>query len=412
MMISDALEALIVGNADFEEVEKTRDVFCPFEAVGMVRQEIRHAHFLAHCLDPQRPHGFGSECLRALMRSAAREQQYGSGSETETAGSLSPLDVHLMDFERTQVRREWRSIDLLLVVHEEKLIVAIELKIDAGEHSGQLGRYRDVVMEEWPVAAGWRHMFLFLTKYGDDASGDNGHHWLALRLSSVASELENIVRKQIGMPEARSLLASYIAMLRRHHLTDERLEEIAARLWSQHREALEFLMDRRPDAADGVYGRLREQRDEIAVLMSEMSGLKIVTEDSPRSSTRFAILSWDSLPDFLTAKRWTPSNRIMLIELAQSGDKRSVSMRFVLGPGDTETRRQYHRALSDAGVQLGSRREITGSWTRLAGVNLAKLTESEEGDVEATVARALTTISEYARKTITAYDRALDTLRK
>ena len=82
----EALEGLVVGNADFEEVERLQDVFCPFEAIGMVRQEIRHAHYLAHCLDPQRPHGFGAECLRALMRSAAAAQRVAHSQE----GLVSP----------------------------------------------------------------------------------------------------------------------------------------------------------------------------------------------------------------------------------------------------------------------------------------------------------------------------------
>jgi hypothetical protein len=37
----------------------------------MERQEIRHGHFLCYLLNPSRPHGFGTECLRAFMWAAA-----------------------------------------------------------------------------------------------------------------------------------------------------------------------------------------------------------------------------------------------------------------------------------------------------------------------------------------------------
>ena len=126
-MIIENLEALFVANPDFDALEKAQDVFCPFEAIGMIRQEVRHGYFLAYCLDPQRPHGFGAECLRALMRTAAyahRALPLGEFGDSK----ISPLDVHLMDFERAQIRREWQRIDLLGIINEEKLVVAIELK--------------------------------------------------------------------------------------------------------------------------------------------------------------------------------------------------------------------------------------------------------------------------------------------
>ena len=59
------IEKLVLGDgaADFKKLENMVDVFCPFEAIGMVRQEIRHSNFLAYILDPNRPHEFGSSFL-------------------------------------------------------------------------------------------------------------------------------------------------------------------------------------------------------------------------------------------------------------------------------------------------------------------------------------------------------------
>ena len=72
-----ALARLFIGNDDFEEIERAFDRFCPFEAVGMVGQEVRHGHFLSYVLDPQRPYGFGAACLQALMK-VATEAVVGS----------------------------------------------------------------------------------------------------------------------------------------------------------------------------------------------------------------------------------------------------------------------------------------------------------------------------------------------
>lgn len=402
----DALEALVVGNADFESVERLQDVFCPFEAIGMVRQEIRHAHYLAHCLDPQRPHGFGAECLRALMKSAAAAKRATEHGSTE--GSISPLSVHLMNLDKAQVRREWRNIDLLVVIDDEKLVVAIELKVDAGEHSGQLGRYRTVVSEQWPSGHGWRHLFLFLTKEGDETS-DDGFDWLPVTLDALARELDDVVRKQLGSLEARALLAAYLSMLRRHHLIDEHLEELAGRLWSQHKEALEFLMDRRPDAGEGLSGMLFDGRAEIAERMSRACDLTIVPDDGSARLMRFAVRDWDSLPDFQTASGWTSSNRLVLIEIQRSSDRRALRMRFVLGPGQSRVRQSYYDALQVAGVPTSNRREITGRFTRLAAESLARDMD-DSGDANEVFEQVVQKIEDYVGRLAPKYNAAFQAL--
>lgn len=411
MTTAVALEALVVGNPDFEEVERSRGVFCPFEAIGMVRQEIRHAHFLQYCLDPQRPHGFGTEPLRAIMRAAAiAQREYG---EDGASGFLTPLGVHVMDFEAAEVRREWRKIDLLAVIREEKLVVVIELKIDAGEHSGQLGRYRDRVTAQWPASEGWRHLFLFLTRDGDEPSED-GIGWLPLSLDAVAREFDAIVRKQVGAPEARATLTAWLAMLRRHFLTDQDLVDLASRLWSQHREALDFLMEHRPDTGDGIAGRLLERQDEISHRLAQACGLTIQIDSATPRMIRFAVAEWDGLPDFRTAAGWTSSERLILLELWRNAGGNG-GIRFVLGPGAPGTRQRYFDALKAAGIPLSARKEITNRFTRLGSQSLPagvdELADSSD-QVEQAVDRIIDKVVAYGAERIPAFDRALATLRE
>ncbi|WP_426231076.1 PD-(D/E)XK nuclease family protein [Pararhizobium sp. DWP3-4] len=109
-------------------MEKSLDIFCPFEAVGMVSAEIRHSNFLSYILNPNRPHGFRGAILRTFLMSATR-----IGHEQGLSAGFTPLDLHLLDIEVVEVRREWRNIDLLLIVPGAKLVVAIELKIGASQ---------------------------------------------------------------------------------------------------------------------------------------------------------------------------------------------------------------------------------------------------------------------------------------
>ncbi|HEU5368889.1 MAG TPA: PD-(D/E)XK nuclease family protein [Ktedonobacterales bacterium] len=62
-----ALEALVVDNPDLERLEALLERFNIFEAIGAVRQEVRHSDFLAFLLTPQQNHGLGDAFLKRLI---------------------------------------------------------------------------------------------------------------------------------------------------------------------------------------------------------------------------------------------------------------------------------------------------------------------------------------------------------
>jgi hypothetical protein len=391
-----ALRDLLVANEDFDAIERAFNVFCPFEAVGMVRQEIRHSHFLAYILDPLRPHGFGTACLKALLLCVSK------GGFKDSA--LSPLSAHLMNLELADVRREWRRVDLLIVIGAEKLIIAIELKIDSLEHYGQLSRYREAVKSEWPHAEGWRHEFIFLTKRGDQAEEPGWHN---VELDGLITAFEGIYIKEIGVLSARSMLAAYTAMMRRHHLNDEGLQVIARRLWDRHREALDFLMENRPDTVDGVFGRIFNERDEIALQMSNAVGLSVLVDKSTPSFIRFAIANWDDFPGMLRGEGWTESRRLLLLEFECNRRNGLVAARFVIGPGDGGARLEIYRNLERGGITMGRRGLLAPSYTRLSSKTLVRNMETSDGKTDELFQSVREGLIEYARRHVPAYDRAL-----
>ncbi|KYC32361.1 hypothetical protein A0J57_10555 [Sphingobium sp. 22B] len=400
----DDLEALVINNPAFNEIDAAFDRFCPFEALGVVGHEIRHSNFLAYCLDPARPHGFGSECLKGVMRAVARAYRNWPSALDQRA--ITPLDFHLMDLDAAQVEREWkRSIDLFVVLPDQRMVIAFELKIDAKEHGQQLRRYRLAVEEHYPATEGWDNLLVFLTKRGDEP-GEHGEGWFALELAEVAIELDRIVEAGLGGDAARDQLASYLAMLRRHHLPNDRLEEYAAKLWSQHREALEFLMERSPQGGAGVFGLLYERREELARMLSEAAGVSVVLDDSTRGNIRFAVPRWDGYPDMLTAIRWTSSNRLLLLELAPDGDRNAIRMRFVIGQGDPAIRQKLYAVLEQFGI-TSRRKTITSAWTRLQTETLvSKLNDSEE-DQEVIVEQVIKKVIAYGKSVVPKVDAAL-----
>jgi hypothetical protein len=350
------LARLVMQDPDFAEIETRLDLFCPFEAIGMVRQEIRHGSFFAYLLQPQRPHGFGVSVLAALLRAVA--------GLTQTA--LQPLDVHFASLDDAIVYREWQHIDLLVDLPAANIVIAIELKIDASETPHQLQSYRKAVDDHWPNR---KKFFVFLTANGDESQHDP-EYWQPLALADFVSELGTLCDRGLGSEAARALLRSYIDMVRRHILSDERLESLAAALWARHRNALEFLRDREPNALNDRMKELGKQANDIAEELYKKTTLDIVLDSTAGNSMiRFAVKNWDNLEGMRSARDWTPSNRLILAEL-QARRGVGVSAYVVLGRGETEARQRLFDTLSDGGCLDRNRQGLTPEWTRLASRTL------------------------------------------
>src|SRR5690606_12205461 len=68
-----ALEAFVVDNDALLELEARIGRFNIFDALGIVRTEIRHSNFLAWLLDPAESHGLGGLFLNAVLMDLLRK---------------------------------------------------------------------------------------------------------------------------------------------------------------------------------------------------------------------------------------------------------------------------------------------------------------------------------------------------
>lgn len=182
-------------------------------------------------------------------------------------------------------------------------------------------------------------------------------------------------------------------------MTNERLDDLAAKLWAQHREALEFLVERSPQGGAGIFGRLYEAREQLATEFSAAAETQLVLDDTTRNNIRFAVPEWDTIPEMLSATGWTASNRLLLLELAPSGDRNSIRLRFVLGVGDQKTRERFYGLLQAAGLK-SNRRQITTSWTRIATETLVSKLDESEQDPDEILQAVIRKASAYVKREI------------
>ncbi len=223
-----ALEAL-TQDPDLARLERLLQRFNLFEAVGVLRQELRHSDLLATFLDPRQSHGLGTLFLTELLRVVAPK-----------------LDTpQLRD---AWAEREWHNVDILVVDDTHRLAVIIENKIDTAEHSGQLSRYYADVRSHFPDH---KILALFLTPDGDAPSNDR---YIAVSYSQVCQVIEKIIAEHQNTLDAdvAVVLRHYAQMLRRHIVSNSDVAELCREIYYKHRQALDLILENRPDQREKI----------------------------------------------------------------------------------------------------------------------------------------------------------------
>ena len=85
------LQDLVVHNPELERLEGLLDRFNVFEALGAVRQEVRHSEFLAFLLNPRQNHGLGDQFVKRLLQESISQADY--------IQPITPIDLDVWDLD-------------------------------------------------------------------------------------------------------------------------------------------------------------------------------------------------------------------------------------------------------------------------------------------------------------------------
>lgn len=348
-----ALEHFLTGNDDLERLEALLVEFNVFEAVGVVRQELRHSDFLSFLLDPQQPHGLGDSFAKRFIQQAVSNATLGSLP-------LRPVDVALMDLSGMAVRREWQNIDVLLLDERNRLAVVIENKVGSGEHSDQLSRYLGVVGKWFP-----RHqrVGIYLTPDGNLPSN---RQFAPLAYGAVCQLVEREAQRQGLSVEVSMVLRHYAQMLRRNVVNDSEIAGLCRRIYNQHKHAIDLIIRWRQDTGT-VAGDL------IHRWVSASPGL--VPDESTPLYVRFAPSVWDGHAALLTGSGFTSTHRMLVFEFWTE----DCTLRLKLGSGPEQVRQHLIRSFVDADCDLIEQESLAVKWPRLYHRYLAPMGQDELG---------------------------------
>ncbi len=204
-----------------------------FSILKITDREIRHSNLLAWLLNPKENHNINKIFLEKLIESYVKE--YVTIDKT--------MKLLLVDYNHFTVKREWNNIDLLLLSEEDKLVIAIENKINTKEHDHQLERYYDIVKDTFPD---YEAHFIFLTLDGSNAS-EMGDIWHAMSYTTIVAIIEDIINKQSLNDEVKLVLENYVETVRSLiKMENPEIKELCMQIYEKHKKAIDLIIDNIP----------------------------------------------------------------------------------------------------------------------------------------------------------------------
>ena len=316
------LEDFLVDNPALEKLEGLLDQFNIFEAIGAVRQEVRHSDFLAFLLNPNQNHGLRDIFVKRLLQKAI--------SNSNQLLDITPIDLDLWDLDDIEVRREWQSIDIMLIDETNKLVVVIENKIDSIEHDNQLQKYNQIARLQFPA---YKRICLYLSPEGQEPSDSQ---YVTIDYSLICQLLEDIVasRQTILGQDVLTIIKHYLQILRRHIVGESEIEKLCQKIYRKHQRALDMIYEYKPD-------QLAEIQDYLISLIKMTPDMEF--DHASKSAIHFIPKKWD-VSELQQGQGWTSSKRILLFEFSNYPE--SLKLYLILGPGPDETRQKVFDFIS------------------------------------------------------------------
>lgn len=363
-----ALERFVVENDDLLELEATIGRFNIFDALRIERAEIRHSNFLAWLLTPSESHGQGDLFLKAVLMDVLR-------LAPPSKRPLSPVALDGEELHDVGVRREYRNIDLMVICGHPRFVVVVENKVESGERPEQLKKYEDTARKDLP---GEPSMFIFLSPDGRPASRDN---WVAYSYGDLHRVLTRVQRTAGGSlgGDVDVFLQHYLQMIGSRMMDDPKLDELCARIYANHRRAIDLIVEKMPVAGSAatlaVNAWLQAQAGEWVYRNAGARRVNMI----PRS--------WVGTLSLADGERHPDAPCDLYVELRCG--RTTIAARVVVGRSDRQEARVavIERITANTGLRM-HRKEISSNWTRLGSQTLLRWDEENEPE-EADVQKAL-----------------------
>lgn len=224
----------LLDDVDFDRLDLGLKKPNIFSILKISRNEIRHSNFLSWLLNPKDSHGLGDIFLKRFLREVFSSDKFEG---------ISQVDVEGLDLTRVDVLREWNNIDILISTPE--LVVCVENKVFSRDHSNQLLRYRKIVEEHFPNKT---KTFVYLNPEGEESS-EEVENYYPLSYEFIVETLERIMEVYIDSMKTQVVqyIKDYVTTLKQDIMGTDKLVDISRKIYSNHKELLDFIIENKPD---------------------------------------------------------------------------------------------------------------------------------------------------------------------
>lgn len=228
----DALKALM---DDIDILKNLEDKFDKkpniFSILKVENKEIRHSNILAWLLNPKENHNLGSLFLNEFIKNILTKEE-------------KIILTNKLDF---KVLREWKNIDLLLFNEKEKMAIAIENKIHAGEHDNQLERYYNTMQEYY---SDYNIYYIYLTLDGEYAPYLSDI-WKPMSYKVILNILDNIINKHKLNDTVNLIINNYIQTVRSlMKMENPEIKELCMQIYEKHKHAIDLIVANIPEGGE------------------------------------------------------------------------------------------------------------------------------------------------------------------
>lgn len=319
----EILEMFLLDNPELDRLEGLLSQFNIFETLNIVQVEVRHSNILAWLLDPLSNHGVGSYFLEQFLK------VFVSENKSVLSDILTVFDIELFGFGDVEIQREWKNIDILLIIKEEskQVVITIENKIKSVEHSNQLQRYREIVEKEFPD---YEKIFMYLTPDSILPSDDN---WLCFNYTTIAKIIDDLLvyRRDSLSEMVAEFISQYNKILRRYIVGNSEVEQICQKIYKKHKVALDLIFQYKPDIQLEISEYLQKKIKSTPSLILDTPG---------KTAIRFTTDYLDGVIERVS-EGWSKSKRILLFEFTNNDER--LHLNLYLGPGPDDYRNRLFK---------------------------------------------------------------------
>jgi hypothetical protein len=366
----------LVNDIDFDQLELELKKPNIFQILNISRAEIRHSSFLAWILDPNGTHSFGPVFLKKFLRDI---------SASEVITDLDEIDIEDLNYNNVEIRREWKNIDLLILFDTH--VICIENKVYSQDHSNQLERYRNIINSGFKSR---KKAFVYLTPQGEPPTTESETaHYALYSYEQIVEQAERIMAIHGSSLNhgVHQYLYDYISILKRELMKNDDLNELASKLYKNHKEVIDFIFENKSDISSELQ----------PIFSSRIASSGWVLGSKNKGYARF---STQPLAELIPNKgRGWPNKECFLFEFDYLWSKKKAVFKTVISDCDPEIQNVLNKIMETV---PGSKKPRGKKWLvhfqHSWDFDTEEMTSVDEDDVNTILDKEWSVITEIVKK--------------